>query len=70
MNLRKPLSVTLGTESAEIAKEVTQHMLPPAEEAPPEPLKQWVSFRALLTTEDALALKAFFETRNIEFRPF
>ena len=35
-----------------------------------EPLKQWVSFKALLTTEDALALKAFFESRNIEYRPF
>ena len=33
----------------------------------PQPEKQWVSFRALLTTEDALALKKFFESRNIEF---
>lgn len=44
--------------------------LPFDEEKPTEPLKQWVSFRALLTTEQALALKAFFESRNIEFRPF
>ena len=32
------------------------------------PAKQWISFKALLTTEDALALKAFFESRNIEFK--
>lgn len=31
--------------------------------------RQWVSFKANLTTDDALALKAFFESRNIEFRP-
>lgn len=29
--------------------------------------KQWVSFSALLSTEDALALKDFFNSRNIEF---
>ena len=32
-----------------------------------EPDRMWVSFKALLTTEDALALKDFFESRNIEF---
>lgn len=32
------------------------------------PAKQWVRFQALMTTEDALALKAFFESRNIEFK--
>lgn len=31
--------------------------------------RQWVAFKANLTTEDALALKAFFESRNIEFKP-
>ena len=30
--------------------------------------KMWVSFKALLTTEDATALKQFFESRNIEFK--
>ena len=29
--------------------------------------KMWVSFKALLTTDDALALKQFFNDRNIEF---
>lgn len=32
------------------------------------PTKQWVAFQALLSTEDALALKEFFNSRNIEFR--
>lgn len=32
------------------------------------PAKQWVRFQAFMTTEDALALKAFFEARNIEFK--
>ena len=40
---------------------------PPVEELPTEPLKEWISFKALLTTEDALALKDFFQSRNIEF---
>lgn len=34
---------------------------------PTEPAKQWISFKALLSVEDATALKAFFEGRNIEF---
>jgi hypothetical protein len=31
--------------------------------------RMWVAFEAYLTTSDATALKAFFESRNIEFRP-
>lgn len=31
--------------------------------------KQWVSFTALLSTEDAFALKEFFKTRNIAYKP-
>ena len=34
-----------------------------------EPQKQWVSFSALLSMEDAIALKDFFESRHIEFKP-
>ena len=30
--------------------------------------RQWVSFEAFITVEDARALKAFFESRNIEFK--
>ena len=52
-------------------KSFEQCMNPPVEEkvVPPKaPAKQWVTFAAHLTTEDALALKAFFEERNIEFK--
>ena len=41
-------------------------MNPPVEEAP---AKQWLSFSALLSVEDAQALKQFFNDRNIEFKP-
>lgn len=40
----------------------------PEQHAPTEPQKMEVRFAALLTTEDALALKEFFQSRNIEFR--
>lgn len=61
-------------QEAEFAK----HMNPPAEEpaaaepekeavAAAEPAKTWVSFRAHMTTEDALALQDFFQNRGIEF---
>lgn len=36
---------------------------------PKQPQKEWISFKALLTTEDAFALKGFFDSRNIEFKP-
>ena len=32
------------------------------------PAKQWISFSALLSTEDALALKDFFNSRQIDFK--
>ena len=61
-------------QEAEFAKK----MNPPAEEpaaaepekeavAAAEPAKTWVSFRAHMTTEDALALRDFFQNRGIEF---
>lgn len=30
--------------------------------------KQWVGFKVLLSTEDALALRDFFKSRNIQFK--
>lgn len=33
-----------------------------------KPAKQWIAFQALLSTDDALALKQFFNDRNIEFK--
>ena len=35
---------------------------------PEVPAKQWVAFQALMTTDDAFALKNFFNSRNIEFK--
>lgn len=35
---------------------------------PAAPAKQWISFSALLSVEDATALKEFFNSRNIEFK--
>jgi len=46
-------------------------MNPPVEEKvakPVEPEKQWIGFKALLSVEDATALKEFFESRQIEFK--
>ena len=44
-------------------------MNPPVEEVREEPVqRQWVSFSANLSKDDAIALKAFFESRNIEFK--
>lgn len=37
-------------------------VLPPDERG-----KQWITFKALLSTEDALALRDFFKSRNIEY---
>lgn len=45
----------------------------PSNNAPVETVedvnKQWISFKALLSTDDAQALKNFFTQRNIEFQP-
>ena len=43
-------------------------MNPPVEEVVEAPAKQWVRFQALMTTEDALALRSFLNSRNIEFK--
>lgn len=42
----------------------TKHDVPASE----APAKQWVGFKALLSTEDALALRDFFKSRNIQFK--
>lgn len=51
-----------AAQAAELAGEATI-----AEQLPKQPEKMEVCFRAYLTTEDAKALKAFFDSRNIEF---
>lgn len=53
---------------ADAAKATATAIVEAAQKIAKEPAKQWVTFAAHLTTEDALALKAFFEERNIEFK--
>lgn len=51
--------------------EFAKNMNPPVEDTPEaveEPAKQWISFSALLSTADAMALKEFFNSRNIKFK--
>ena len=43
-------------------------MTPPVEESQPEPQKMVVKFEVELTTDDAAALREFFQSRNITFR--
>lgn len=40
----------------------------PVEESQPEPQKMVVKFEVELTTDDAAALREFFQSRNITFR--
>lgn len=56
---------------AEAEKTVVETKTPPATESvkmEAAPAKQWVKFAALLSTEDAAALKAFCDSRNIEIK--
>lgn len=50
------------------AKSFEECMNPPETDMGKCVERQWVAFAANLTTEDALALKAFFNSRNIEFK--
>lgn len=47
---------------------MAQAMTPPVQESQPEPQKMVVKFEVELTTEDAVALREFFQSRNITFR--
>ena len=51
----------------EAQKILSEEAFPADAMNPPEPPKQWISFKALLSVEDATALKDFFNSRNIEF---
>lgn len=61
--------VEMQKRKAEAQAQAEAPVAPPT--APEKPVenvnKQWVSFRAYLSTDDALALKEFFTNRNIEF---
>lgn len=50
------------------APQAPQEPQPQEEPKTEEPNAQWVKFQALLTVEQAKALKAFFESNNIEFK--
>ncbi len=56
-------------EAERIAEKMTASVDVPISEIPvaEAPPKTWVSFKALLTVAEAQALKAFFDSRNIEF---
>ena len=56
-------TLTVRDDAVDVAR-YTEEVKKVAETAQP---KQWVSFRALLSTDDAVALKEFFTARNIEF---
>ena len=47
---------------------MAQAMTPPVQDSQPEPQKMVVKFEVELTTEDATALREFFQSRNITFR--
>lgn len=61
-------------KAQEEERKKTEVMNPPVEEVAvskmenEEPVKQWMSFSAYLSVEDAKALKQFFNDRNIEFK--
>ena len=72
------LETPLASLTTAIEKKAVQPVVPDVDADPvskvekvtpdPIPTKQWVAFQALLSTEDALALKEFFNSRNIEFK--
>ena len=61
---KKAVAEVVPTESKSQA--TPEDFMNPQEEA--KPAKEWVAFQALMTTEDALALRDFFNSRNIEFK--
>lgn len=61
--------------AAEAEVKQQEEFIPPVADNTPfeevkqnEQSKQWISFKALLSTEDALALRDFFKSRKIEFK--
>ena len=70
-------AITEGQRLAEMQKRKAEATVSKVENVPPTPSapvesvedvnKQWISFKALLSNDDALALKNFFAQRNIVF---
>ena len=59
-------TVVVGTVTPEI--NVNGQTVSVAETPVEAPSKQWVRFQALMTTHDAIALRDFLNSRNIEFK--
>lgn len=53
-----------SSKPSEPIKEIPVEAIP----IPEEPIKSWLSFKALLSVDDATALRNFFLERNIEFK--
>ena len=60
------MEAAVNCESIKPAEPVNKPEITPADPVEEIP-KQWISFRAYLSTADAMALKEFFTARNIKF---
>ena len=63
-----PLGVVTAEEIAQSKQEYIDAASANGVHVMEAPAKQWVGFKALLSTEDALALRDFFKSRNILFK--
>lgn len=64
---RKKAAAEANKQKEEFARHRNPPETEPVKDKPAEQERQWIGFRALLTVQDALALKSFFESRNIKF---
>lgn len=63
-----PVEVVTAEEIAQSKQEYIEAASANGVHVPKAPKKQWVAFQALLTTEQAMELKKFFDDRAIEFK--
>lgn len=63
-----PVEVVTAEEIAQSKQEYIEAASANGVHVPKAPEKQWVAFQALLTTEQAMELKKFFDDRAIEFK--
>ena len=63
-----PVEVVTAEEIAQSKQEYIEAASANGVHVPKTPEKQWVAFQALLTTEQAMELKKFFDDRAIEFK--
>ena len=63
-----PAEVVTAEEIAQSRQEYIEAASVNGVHVPKAPEKQWVAFQALLTTEQAIELKKFFDDRAIEFK--